>query len=517
MGGAFVYRDNLTFMCVQIWFCNKRQAQRRRATPLQPHEMVPNSSRSMSRVASSSQMSLVSSSPMGLGRHRMSASDHSASSGFPISSSPSALVSRDPRYHLRLDSHDDPFDDIEDDDDDDTLRFHQTLPEEDHTPGDDSDSDSDDDEEADACQDTPRAAPSHTQEAAPMTNAVTPAYPTPVPQEPKATTSAAHRRLQDVLNTASETVPLTPVKHALLPPPIPSSRRTPANPSLSTPRLLRRSSSLVRLTTSLEGRATVILEDELASSPPKPPPTPLARSAIKPRPASTPVDSSLWEFCCDSQSALLRSPKRTPPQPSEATQALRLLRTRRSTIGTTSTSVPSLPRTLSQSQPIKMLVKPTPIKLDYLQPTSALAVKRLPIKQQKSRKVITTVKKISRPKPLSSTKDFSIFEPSLDSDKENRPPGAPASPPPESKRRVLGVAGKGGLNIAPRKAKAKLGERKSRPGVDEGYGGASQESQLSVFVDDGASQDSGLGCEVRRVDEMECVENLLSLRGGTWR
>ena len=393
-----------------------------------------------------------------------------------------------------------------------------------------------------------------------------------IQQETKMTTSA-HRRLQDVLNGP---VAVEPV----LPPPLASTnpRRTStsANQLPAPPRLLRRSSSAIRLTTSLEGKATVVLEDAPPSSPPKPLPTPGPRSARRGL-LSTPVDSSLWEFCCDNQSAI-RSPVATPPQPSEATQALRLLRTRRNTIG----SIPTLLRTLSQSQPTAAVaaatteqeegfVKTTPIKKKPQpvlssserksvpkSPAAKTPAKKTPSKtpskipskipsktpskipakrQQQERKVITSTKKASRPKPLTTTsnrirKDFG----SPDSDKENHPPGAPFSPPQDPpKRRALGVSGKGALNSVPTpvsKAKSKHAPSKkpnAHSAVDEGYG-ASQETATSTGNEkDSQEAELFIGSQVggfhggirltspRRVDELECVENLLRLRGGTWR
>ena len=65
--------------------------------------------------------------------------------------------------------------------------------------------------------------------------------------------------------------------------------------------------------------------------------------------------------------------------------------------------------------------------------------------------------------------------------------------------------------------------------VDEGYGASQGTVNFGGHEDDGqksellsASQGSGFGGGIRlasprRVDELECVENLLSLRGGTWR
>jgi len=408
------------------------------------------------------------------------------------------------------------------------------------------------------------------------TAAVTASTTTTIQQEMNMTTSAAHRRLQYVLNGSGVAEAVAGVAEAVeepvLPPPLASTnpRRT-SSASVSAnqlrpPRLLRRSSSAIRLTTSLEGKATVILEDPPPSSPPKPLSIPGPRPARR-GPLSTPVDSSLWEFCCDNQSAF-RSPAQTPPQPSEATQALRLLRTRRNTIG----SVPTLLQTLSQSQPIAATT--TTQKDEFVKPkkkpqpalssssekkrtssaskplVSKTPAKKIPFKtsskpptkkqQQHERKVITSAKKTLRPKPLTgpsnrTKKDFGSFE-SLDSDKENHPPGAPFSPPSNPpKRRALGVSGKGTLNSAPirvQKPNSK-GTPSRRPSkhdfVDEGYGASQGTVNFGGHEDDGqksellsASQGSGFGGGIRlasprRVDELECVENLLSLRGGTWR
>lgn len=154
-----------------------------------------------------------------------------------------------------------------------------------------------------------------------------------------------------------------------------------------------------------------------------------------------------------------------------------------------------------------------------------------------------SAQKVTRPKQhsnnsLKKKKSYSSFEPSIDSDKENNEPGTPFSPPPESKRRGLGVAGKGFLNSNSTPSKRNKNKRpafgdRERKRVkydhDEGYG-ASQETTGSFENDSQdseiivASQDSGISTggglrlsSPRRLDEMECVENLLSLRGGTWR
>ena len=366
-------------------------------------------------------------------------------------------------------------------------------------------------------------------------------------------TTSAHNRLQRVLSSAP-----TPAHH--YPPPGTSRRRTAPSTPKNPPRLLKRSSS-IRLSTSLEGKASVVLEDEPSSPPPpllalrtpKIQPSLVSRSALKRRT----IDSKVWEFCCDNQ-AVIRSPCQPHEEPSEATEALGLVRER----GNGSAHKPllkdsSLGNSLGMVKPKKNLQKAIPSSS--------------PIKAKKSRKIISA--KSARPKPAlsnnananpstaiattatgsSSKKPRTnplLPEPGQDSDKENRPPGAPVSPPPEP-RRVLGVPGKGdiinnsakkkkkrpaGKNKTPRRGSNKpLSDKEKRRVLEEtrsegmrifydapptssqvceteyelpGAGGGGSQS----FFDESSQESVGPG----RVDEMECVENLLSLRGGVW-
>lgn len=363
-------------------------------------------------------------------------------------------------------------------------------------------------------------------------------------------TTSAHNRLQRVLSSAP-----TPAHH--YPPPSTSRRRTAPTTPKNPPRLLKRSSS-IRLSTSLEGKASVVLEDEPSSPPPpllalrtpKIQPSSVSRSALKRRT----IDSKIWEFCCDNQ-AVIRSPCQPHEEPSEATEALGLVRGR----GNSSAHKPLL-KDSSMGNSSDM-VKPKK-NLQKAIPSSS------PIKAKKSRKIISA--KSARPKPAllnsantnpstataatgnSSKKPRTnplLPEPGQDSDKENRPPGAPVSPPPEP-RRALGVPGKGdiignsakkkkrpaGKSKTPRKGSNKSPSDKEKRRVleetrSEGMrifydvpptssqvceteyelpgasGGGSQS-----FFDESSQESAGPG----RVDEMECVENLLSLRGGVW-
>lgn len=284
-------------------------------------------------------------------------------------------------------------------------------------------------------------------------------------QQPEMTTSA-HQRLQDVLSS-------TPAP----PPRSVNPRRTnpPATPH-QPPRLLKRSSS-IRLSTSLEGKATVVL-DEAPESPPLPPSSqPLPIPASVPRstgPQRRIVDSKIWEFYCDNQ-AMIRSPGHPHLQPAEAKQALGLLRNKVK-------PAPSSPITQKK------------VVVHRRQPPSS------PTKAKKSRKLIS--KCTARPRKLPLLRD-----PGHESDKENRPPGAPVSPPPEPSRRV----------DAPRKSR----KRKRQGGDARRILGDVPPPPLpssSSYEPPSSSHDAEMeSSQPVRVDEMECVENLLSLRGGTWR
>ncbi|PUU75060.1 hypothetical protein B9Z19DRAFT_1091171 [Tuber borchii] len=338
-------------------------------------------------------------------------------------------------------------------------------------------------------------------------------------------TTSAHNRLQRVLSSAP-----APVHH--YPPPGTSRRRTAPTTPKNPPRLLKRSSS-IRLSTSLEGKASVVLEDEPSSPPPpllalrtpKIQPSSVSRSALKRRT----IDSKVWEFCCDNQ-AVIRSPCQPHDEPSEATEALGLVRER----GNSSAHKPllkdnSVGNSLGMVKPKKNLQKAIPSSS--------------PIKAKKSRKIISA--KSARPKPAlsnnananpstataaagnSSKKPRTnplLPEPGQDSDKENRPPGAPKKKRPagknktprrgsnksssdKEKRRVLEETRSEGMRIfydVPPTSSQVCETEYELPGAS---GGGSQS-----FFDESSQESAGPG----RVDEMECVENLLSLRGGVW-
>lgn len=241
---------------------------------------------------------------------------------------------------------------------------------------------------------------------------------------------------------------------------------------------------------------------------------------------------------------MIRSPAQPKIQPAEAKQALGLLRKK----SNASSKLPSYD------------IVSSPITQKKLDSSHRKTIHSSPTKAKKSRKIIS--QKSSRPKPVSvdqrkshvSTKklvdnDSISLELSQESDKENRPPGAPVSPPPEPRRR-LGVSGKGGVGSAKKSLDKKsrkkkrhtgdgrriLGEHKSIPSQtagasvfhdipsssqyleeqDEPVEEVVESSQQSFYFE--SSQESAISIlPPARVDEMECVENLLSLRAGTWK
>lgn len=346
--------------------------------------------------------------------------------------------------------------------------------------------------------------------------------------EPEMTTSA-HQRLQDVLLFMQETISSsTPAKSTFT-----NSRRTNPNSNPTTPhappRLLKRTSS-IRLSTSLEGKATIVLDEEPESPPssqqtlPTPKkPSPIASSG----PPRKIVDSKIWEFYCDNQ-AMIRSPAAhaSLQTAAEAKEALGLLRKR--------SSHSKLPPALPQSSPVA-----------HRKHGGKLAQPSSPTKAKKSRKILSA--KLSRSKAVPAAKtsapgkklvDGPPSELGQESDKENRPPGAPVSPPPEPRRGGKGEAKKAPAEKPSRKRKRNttvaderriLEDHKTIPSQTSAvYDAPSSSQAIDNFRSDGpvhdeyevmlsnyfaSSQESGPAV----MDEMECVENLLSLRGGTWR
>ncbi|KAL7266319.1 Homeobox protein yox1 [Rhizina undulata] len=526
---------------VQIWFQNKRQSTRRKSKPLLPHEVIPNNGQSSSQTLPSSQHSVAEGS-----NSRSSQAHHHhrqivSSSPAPHHLASGSLFSGDGCFSDEVSAQGSgAYLGLSDDTDEETLHHVERYLKSRRLPGSYSSS-----------RKNIFASSALTQPVVPQQDEVPNSlYPTKLPptalssQESTMTTSA-HNRLQHVLST-----PLQPTKSPL-PTITASSRRTNPTTPINPPRLLKRTSSSVRLTTSLEGKATVVLDEEPASSP-----LPRTVSKLLPPPQATPVsfsrgvkrrtvDSKIWEFYCDNQTAI-RTPgvlNQPPMPPAEATQALGLIRRN-------SISMEGYCEDLESERPVKKARKasgtvfalpaPTPIKKKSNQRKPAARPAPMKFKSWKSARLKQPTAKKSEP-----TVPFSTFEPSQDSDKENRPPGAPASPPPEPRKRkatttsTATTANNEKAKKTPRKAERQeervLKESQTEPPAEiynydpptsyqpqgqEEEGEGPSRSQSSCVLD--CSQVS-LATSIEsvrrtpRVDEMECVENLLSLRGGTWR
>ncbi|KAI5820370.1 hypothetical protein BZA77DRAFT_372503 [Pyronema omphalodes] len=539
---------------VQIWFCNKRQAERRRATPLQPHEMVPNRERSFTARGhghhdptaairgtsfalelptslASSPPGLVSRTRTHLNHHREFPSEISVpSSSGVISSSP--CVAYNVKSRLAID--------------DDDRYLHSDIR----------------DRDIAFCSDSEREAelpilkpgmaispgeplaslkplvppgvlktqesqeqlnPLGTQAPNPATNKpaskIKPLFQAPKPVSTGAkTTTSAHRRLQDALNTNPQPQAQPTVSHAnfTADPPAPHPRRT--KPTTVPPLLRRSSSSLLRLATNMDGKAVVVLA---SPEPPSPPPsrllmhpdrppttTPKKRSSSRP-----PIDTKLWEFACENQRGIL-SPSTSPPLPDEASYAVRLMRN----------------RNRMRRAEGKAIGGPVG---DVGAGTGGLGVAG----PSNNGGVLPTPKKCHshhhhhhhhhHPNPPKFSSKKRPADTSLESDKENRPPGVPVSPPVElcqkkrkgkvtshadEIRRVLGAAN---VDKLKRKIRAKETEENRQKGK-----GKEKERDGDKEKENGSTDTTGKGENIwndRRIDEIECVENLLSLQRGSWR
>ncbi|KAI5791028.1 hypothetical protein FPQ18DRAFT_33127 [Pyronema domesticum] len=322
---------------------------------------------------------------------------------------------------------------------------------------------------------------------------IKPLFPAPksIPSGAKTTTSA-HRRLQDALNTNPQPQPRPTSSHAghTANPLAPHPRRT--NPTTIPPLLRRSSSSLLRLATSMEGKAVVVLAGvEPPSSPPNRPlmhpDRPLMTTPKKLPGSRPPIDTKLWEFACENQRGIL-SPSATPPLPDEASYAVRLMRSRsRINLAGAGNGGGGGAAGAASGLGAAGLVNgggtlPTP-KKSHPHPHP------------------------HPPKPSSKKR---TADTSLESDKENRPPGVLVSPPVELRRKKK----KGKITSQADKIRGILRGDKSK------WKGNAREKESEGGKEKGAAEETGKGENIwndRRIDEIECVENLLSLQRGSWR
>lgn len=210
---------------------------------------------------------------------------------------------------------------------------------------------------------------------------------------------------------------------------------------------------------------------------------------------------------------MIRLPGHPNLQPSEAKQALGLLRNK------------TKPLPVSDVSPVTQKKKKT--TTTTTPPPARRPLHSSPTKAKKKRKIISqrAIATTTRSKPLSKKQQQQQQQelprdPGHESDKENRPPGAPVSPPPEPRRCVEGVQ-------KSRKRKRPVGDDARRILGDVSAAVVAAAAAACEELSGSSQLDAEMEMALLplplplpppvRVDEMECVENLLSLRGGTWR
>ncbi|EWC43701.1 hypothetical protein DRE_07453 [Drechslerella stenobrocha 248] len=284
------------------------------------------------------------------------------------------------------------------------------------------------------------------------------------------------------------------------------------------PTLLRRSSSLVRLSMSFDGKATVVLEDEEEScaSPRSSQTSTLVESSqpsfhsesagtVTPAKRRT-VNAKIWESCCDSQSSLPAEPvKEDSPR-----KALKAIRARgvvaaakaaadaRKQRATSTTATEKKKRVLGPKSTNSIVPLTTPsakkVKIQQLSPT----------KKDKPRKVVTATqkgpKKATPSPPLSAVKNikrspFRGLEKALNGGSRNDKPGFTiyqSSDEGDSEKENWDPTSKARKVRAPQQPswRSKL--------------------ERSILGDLGEER-------VPQPNELEVIENLMSLRDGLWR
>jgi hypothetical protein len=302
--------------------------------------------------------------------------------------------------------------------------------------------------------------------------------------------------------------------------------------------LLKRTSSLVRLSLSLDGKAEVIMGEESSSMLPHPvtwkAPAPRVGGLQRSKSAIDVIegqcrrlsggtlqgstigrsrDARTWEFYCDSEA---RSTLSAQGNSGSASEAINQLRSRKKSLQ------PSMNKRSAQlgMQESSKRFKTAPglaRKQKLARTTSSLA--RLQTSNESETKELTSSRMNK-----SSPDIPGILDDAGDSDKENWVPGTKKKP---VEQRQLG-------NLS---AKPVLGENKSIPSHNASFGNAMDREgfrqphiarthptpvpkadiEESKQGTDSTPRESRSGSSVSGEEELDCVQNLLSLRKGCWR
>ena len=321
------------------------------------------------------------------------------------------------------------------------------------------------------------------------------------------------------------------------------SGATPINPPShyqSSVRSLKRTTSSVRLSLSLDGKAQVVMEIGSSPSPPRPKPTmsvksrnePLMRSQSEVGPGSQPFqiierepvrlplstpagrsrDARTWEFYCDSDTRNALTIQAEEEQKGSAERAISLIRSSKSRVSEPTIGSRSMQETTGKDSIKRKKNAGQSTQKPKLARTASSFARLQTVKHQQ---IDIKVKSL---KPDSQSSIF--WDPDGDSDKENWEPGTQRRVRP----RIRGVSTQPPRDV--------LGENARNPGNSLGLEavlnrqdftprrrklggklpGKTEKKAANAEGDTGVV----LG-ESGEEEDLDCVQNLLSLSQGAWR
>ncbi|KAK5124711.1 hypothetical protein LTR85_001424 [Meristemomyces frigidus] len=314
---------------------------------------------------------------------------------------------------------------------------------------------------------------------------------------------------------------------------------TPAPATADSYRRLKKASSYVRLSTSFDGKATVVTKDGSSPSPPRAsqvllpssngvPIAPLhlsavdqasqsaARASLQRSSSGRSRDSRAWEFWCDKDARTELEDKAQKDSSGSAADAIGLLRSAsgRSILG----AIPAKRNSLLTRHPSEVKRAKTEFKRGPLQ-RSNTSLGRL--QGGLGGAASSTAK--PRPKLKYSESAVSVYIPGNDSDKENWSPeadiphgshptsSAPAGPP-VSGRAALGEKRNVGDGHAKRTAGRSMLKASSGVVPDSENADPEADPELAAFMGSARKSNS-----TSSEDDLDCVQGLLSLSQGNWR
>ena len=326
--------------------------------------------------------------------------------------------------------------------------------------------------------------------------------------------------------------------------------RSGSDASVPSSRSLQRTSSSVRLSMSLDGKAQVVLENGTTPSPPRLQggapifgprhPNALRRSQSDYRPAGVPFDiasdsamswpsrtvpgrsrdARTWEFYCDSDTRNALTIQAEEEQKGSAEMAIGLVRSSSSKISRSSSEKRITHANTGKEQAKRKKVAAQSSQKPKL-PRTASSVARL---QTISPNLPAETLSVKTSGLKSSPQRTHYNDPSGDSDKENWEPGT----------QISSVHRRSAVGSPIRTSRAVLGENSSIPSHSTSLGALMNRQNVTPRRHDKANQRKGKAKESVEVDEevatfmgesslpreeedLDCVQNLLSLSQGAWR